>query len=75
MAQAIHPMFENAGILAIFVKNVPAAKEYMPDAVFEIPYEGGSPMLLVDDVDDRDYLTGLIEAVYPELPETKKRSR
>ena len=59
----------------LLVKNVPAAKEYMPDAVFEIPYEGGSPMLLVDDVDDRDYLTGLIEAVYPELPETKKRSR
>ena len=59
----------------LLVKNVPAAKEYMPDAVFEIPYEGGSPMLLVDDVDDRDYLTGLIEAVYPELPEKKKRSR
>ena len=59
----------------LLVKNVPAAKEYMPDAVFEIPYEGGSSMLLVDDVDDRDYLTGLIEAVYPELPETKKRSR
>ena len=59
----------------LLVKNVPAAIEYMPDAVFEIPYEGGSPMLLVDDVDDRDYLTGLIEAVYPQLPETKKRSR
>ena len=59
----------------LLVKNVPAATEYMPDAVFEIPYEGGSPMLLVDDVDDRDYLTGLIEAVYPQLPETKKRSR
>ena len=57
------------------VKNVPAAAEYMPDAVLELPYEGGSPMLLMDDVDDRDYLKGLIEKMYPELPETKKRSR
>ena len=59
----------------LLVKNVPAAVEYMPDAVFELPYEGGSPMLLVDDVDDRDYLKGLREAIYPELPETKNSSR
>ena len=30
-------------------------------------------MLLVDDVDDREYLVKLFEAMYDELPERKKK--
>ncbi len=30
-------------------------------------------MLLVENVDDRDYLTGLFDAIYDELPLTKKK--
>ena len=30
-------------------------------------------MLLVDDVDDREYLVKLLEAMYDELPERKKK--
>ena len=59
----------------LLVKNIPAAREMMPGASEEIPYEGGSPMLLVNDVDDRDVLRELIETMYPHLPEPKKRTR
>ena len=57
----------------LLVKPVPAAKAYMPDARLELPYEGAKPMLLVDEVDDEEYLKGLFEAMYDELPEPKKR--
>ena len=40
---------------------------------FELPYEGAKEMLLVDNIDDREFLKKLVEAVYEELPEPKKR--
>lgn len=52
----------------LLVKPVEAAISYMPNAVYELPYEGAKKMLLVDDVDDKDYLAGLFEAMYEELP-------
>ncbi len=57
------------------VKPVSAAKAYMPNAHYELPYEGAKEMLLVDNVDSKDYLTGLLEAMYDELPlpKTKKK--
>ena len=45
----------------------------MPDADREIPYEGAKEMLLVDNVDNREFLTELVTAMYDELPEMKKR--
>ena len=55
------------------VKPVKAAKEKMPDADYELPYEGAKEMLLVDDVEDKEFLRGLIEAVYEELPAPKRK--
>ena len=55
------------------VKNVKAAQEKMPDAPLELPYEGAKEMLLVDNVDDKEFLRDLLEAVYDELPAPKKR--
>ena len=55
------------------VKNVKAAQEKMPDASFELPYEGASKMLLVDNVDNREFLKELLEAMYDELPAAKKK--
>jgi TfoX/Sxy family transcriptional regulator of competence genes len=46
------------------VKPVEAAKKIMPDAPLEIPYPGGKKMLLVEEVDNKDYLKELVEAVY-----------
>ncbi|MBO4366877.1 MAG: TfoX/Sxy family protein [Clostridia bacterium] len=55
------------------VKATPAAAEKMPDAEREIPYEGAKEMLLVDNVDDRDFLKDLVLAMAEELPEPKAR--
>ena len=57
------------------VKVTPAALALMPEAAREVPYPGGSEMLLVDNVDDRDFLRELLEAMYDELPlpKTKKK--
>ena len=57
------------------VKPVKAARDLMPDADMELPYEGGSEMILVDNVDDRMFLKDLLEAMYPELPEPKPKLR
>ena len=50
------------------VKPARAAVNLMPNAEMEVPYEGAKGMLLVDDVDDREYLVKLFEAMYDELP-------
>ena len=57
----------------LLVKDTPAARALMPDAHLELPYEGAKPMLLVEDIDSREMLQELVEAMYPELPEPKKR--
>ncbi len=55
------------------VKPVKAALEMMPDAEMEIPYEGAKAMILVDDVENRSFLTELLENMYDELPAPKKK--
>ena len=55
------------------VNPVEAAVAMMPEAEMELPYEGAKEMLLVDDVDDREFLCELLEAMYDELPAPKKK--
>ena len=57
------------------VKPVRSALEMMPDAQMELPYEGAKEMLLVDEVDNREFLKELIERMYTELPEPKKKKK
>jgi hypothetical protein len=45
----------------------------MPEADMEVPYEGAKEMLLVDEVENRDFLRDLLEAMYDELPAAKKK--
>lgn len=59
----------------LLVKPVEAAKKYIPDGIYEAPYEGAKDMLLVENVDSAEYLTGLFEAIYEELPEPKKKRK
>ena len=54
------------------VKPTKSAVAMMPDANRELPYEGAKEMLLVDDVDNKKFLTELLEAMYEELPAAKK---
>ena len=57
----------------LLVKPAGAAMKMMPEAVRELPYEGAKEMLLVDNVDDREFLCSLFEAMADELPEQKKK--
>ncbi len=59
----------------LLVKPVPSAQKLMPNAVFEPPYEGAKDMILVENIDDREFLKTLFAAIYPELPEPKKRRK
>ncbi|MBO4501296.1 MAG: TfoX/Sxy family protein [Clostridia bacterium] len=55
------------------VKITKSSLDLMPKAARELPYEGGSEMLLVDDVENREFLAELFEAMYDELPQSKKK--
>ena len=57
------------------IKPVKSAMEMMPDAEMELPYDGAKEMLLVDDVENREFLKELIEAMYDELPAARKRKK
>ncbi|MBR5401432.1 MAG: TfoX/Sxy family protein [Treponema sp.] len=54
------------------VKPVSAAVAFMPEAQKELPYEGAKEMLLVDEVDNREFMCNLLRAMYDELPAAKK---
>ena len=55
------------------VKPTKSAVAMMPNADMERPYDGAKEMLLVDDVDNKEFLRELLEAMYPELPAPKKK--
>ncbi len=55
------------------VKPTKSATAMMPDADTELPYEGAKEMLLVDNVDNKDFLRDLLETMYEELPIVKKK--
>lgn len=59
----------------LLVKPVPAALKMMPNAETEFPYDGAREMLLVDDVDNREFLCDLIDDMWEELPEKKSRKK
>ena len=52
----------------LLVKPTKSAVSYMATATYELPYEGAKEMLLVEDVDSKEYLAGLFNAMYDELP-------
>ncbi|MBR0398873.1 MAG: TfoX/Sxy family protein [Eubacterium sp.] len=57
------------------VKPVASAVAMMPDADMELPYEGAKEMLLVDTVENREFLEELLNAMYDELPAPKKKKK
>ena len=59
----------------LLVKPVSSAIRYMPTAPFESPYEGAKEMLLVEEVDNKEFLTGLFHAIYDELPAPKPKRK
>lgn len=57
----------------LLAKPVKAAIELMPNAPQELPYEGAKPMLLVTEIENREFTQKLFEAMYEELPVPKKK--
>lgn len=57
------------------VKPTQSAAAMMPDADKELPYEGAKEMLLVNNVENREFLRELLEAMYQELPVPKKKKK
>lgn len=55
------------------VKPTKSAREMLPDAPMELPYEGAKEMLLVDQLDDKELLAALVSAMAEELPAPKKK--
>lgn len=55
------------------VKPTKTAKAMMPEADLELPYDGAKEMILVDDVENKEFLRELVEAMYEELPTPKKK--
>lgn len=52
----------------LLVKRTESAPKYMPLAVCARPYDGAKEMLLIDEVDSKELLTKLFEAMYNESP-------
>ena len=59
----------------LLVKPVKSAISYMSTAPHELPYEGAKEMLLVDEVDNKEFLIGLFNAMYEELPVPKLKKK
>ena len=59
----------------LLVKKTKAALELIPAAICELPYEGAKEMLLVDEVDSKEFLTKLFIAMYDELPLPKQKQK
>ena len=57
----------------LLVKPIKSAVSLMPNAIYELPYDGAKEMLLVNNVDNKDFLTRFFIAMYDELPEQKKK--
>ena len=57
----------------LLVKPTKSAVAQLPNAPRELPYDGAKPMLLVEDVEDRELLRTLFEAMCEELPEPRKK--
>ena len=60
---------------SFLVKPVKSAIAYMPNAKYELPYDGVKEMILVDDFDNKEFLTGLFNSMYDELSELKPKKK
>ena len=59
----------------LLVKPIKSAIDYMATVTYELPYDGAKEMLLVEEVDSREFLTGLFNAMYKELPAPKPKKK
>ena len=56
----------------LLVKPTASALRLLPAAPRELPYPGAKEMLLVEEVDDREFLCGLLDAIANDLSDGKR---
>lgn len=57
----------------LFVKITETGKRLSPDLEEAAPYEGAKPYFLIEDVDDREFLTEFVSETCKELPMPKPK--
>ena len=57
----------------LLIKPVKSAIDYVSDIRYEVPYEGAKEMILIEEVDNKEYLTELFKVIYDDLPTPKKK--
>ena len=55
------------------VKQTNSSKKLMPDAPLELPYEGAKEMFLVEEIENKEFLSELFNSMVDELPTSKKK--
>ena len=55
------------------VKVTTASLEIIKDPIFEVPYDGAKELILLEEIDNKEFIKELIERMYDELPLVKKR--
>ncbi len=59
----------------LLVKVTPSSREMLAHAPLELPYEGAKEMVRIQDLDERDTISALFEAMYDELPKPRPRKK
>lgn len=57
----------------LFIKTTEAGREFAHDAVLAPPYKGASLYLLIENVENRDFLTELVIITCEQLPPPKPK--
>lgn len=57
------------------VKPLESVKKLVPDAPFEPPYDGAKDMVLIEDIDSKEFMQKLFEEMYEELPAPKSKKK
>lgn len=57
------------------VKRTKSSERMMPDGKLEFPYNGGKQMLLVEDIENRDFLSTLLTAIAEDLTKPDKKEK
>lgn len=58
----------------LFIKITEAGRAVCPELEEAPPYEGAKPYFLVEEIDDREFLTRLVTATVRELPAPKPKT-
>ena len=55
------------------LKPVKAAVSRMAQPRFDLPYDGAKEMLVADDIENKEFMAELLNAMYAELPAVKRK--